>query len=321
VYHPHDRVDPTPRFRPGDETMTSGIIFDIKKYAVHDGPGIRTTVFLKGCPLRCGWCHNPEGIAAAVDLIHRPDRCIGCQACVDGCIQKALSVRNQTLHRDPDRCTGCQDCVGRCPAEAMTRIGRTVAVSDVMAEIEKDIAFYDTSGGGVTFSGGEPLSQPRFLLDLLSAAGDAAIHRAVDTTGYAGPDLMRAIASQADLILYDLKHMDPEAHRRHTGVSNEPILANLIELCQRRHPVIVRIPVIPGINADEAHIRRLAVFISRLPGPPPVHMLPYHPAARAKYQRLGRTFTVFDRLGPQAPSTETLAALVASHGIDVTIGG
>lgn len=199
----------------------SGIIFDIKRYAIHDGPGIRTTVFLKGCPFTCAWCHNPESKDAAAQILYTRKRCIGCVKCVEACPQDALTLTIDGIHTDFKLCQGCGICADACPAEARELAGRRESVTGLMAVIEKDVLFFDESGGGVTFSGGEPLVQADFLMALLDACGDRGIHRAVDTTGHVDTALLMEVAERTDLFLFDLKLMDPEKHRHHTGVSNQ----------------------------------------------------------------------------------------------------
>ena len=208
--------------------MTNGTIFDIKRYAIHDGPGIRTTVFLKGCPLQCWWCHNPEGLSEDSQRFYNADRCIGCEICMDTCPNHALAMGPDGVILEPQKCDHCFNCAQVCPTEATRKIGRSVDVSELLQVIEQDRLFYDQSGGGVTFSGGEPLSQTPFLIEMLSACGRIGFHRAVDTSGYAEPDQILAVAEHTDLFLYDLKLMDSQKHLKYTGMTNELILENLV---------------------------------------------------------------------------------------------
>jgi pyruvate formate lyase activating enzyme len=301
--------------------MTTGVIFDIKKFAIHDGPGIRTTVFFKGCPLACRWCHNPEGIAPAAQRIYRPERCIGCGECIQVCPRKAIRQTAEGMIADLSKCDLCRTCAAHCPSEAVEIVGQKVTVAEVVRQIEKDVAFYDESGGGVTFSGGEPLMQPEFLLELLDACGDLDLHRTVDTTGCADERLLLKVARRTDLFLYDLKLMDDEKHRQYTGVSNERILANLTRLAQNNARIQVRMPVIPGINSDAENIAKTADFIHSLGRVEHISLLPFHDSAGGKYRRLGMQFISEHMQPPAADLMQGIAARLEKSGLKVTIGG
>ncbi|HEY76743.1 MAG TPA: glycyl-radical enzyme activating protein [Thermoflexia bacterium] len=301
--------------------MQKGTVFDIKRFSIHDGPGIRTTVFLKGCPLRCWWCHNPESQDPRPELILRAERCIGCGACVEACEAGAIYVEDGRIYTDRTRCTRCGACTEVCYAEAREMAGQEMSVEAVMAEIERDVTFYDTSGGGVTFSGGEPLTQPDFLLALLRACRERGIHTAVDTCGYGPWETMAAVAEETDLLLYDLKLMDEAKHRRYTGVSNRPILDNLRRLAERGTPIFLRVPIVPGINDSEEELRRLAAFAANLPNVNRVDLLPYHPTGKGKYERLGRDYPLPDLHSPSEERMQEIAHLLEDLGLDVGIGG
>jgi pyruvate formate lyase activating enzyme len=301
--------------------MTSGIIFDIKKYAIHDGPGIRTTVFFKGCPLACRWCHNPEGLNTSPQHIHRPERCLGCGECVKLCPRHALAPSDNGSFLNDEKCILCRTCVSHCPSEAHEIIGMDMSVDAVVAELQKDVVFYDASKGGVTFSGGEPLMQPEFLLELLDACGRLDLHRTVDTTGYAEARILAEAADSTDLFLYDLKQMDPEKHRQFTGVSNQRILGNLRMLVGRGARVNVRLPVIPGFNMDEDNIERTAEFLASLAGVNTVSLLPFHSAAAGKYARLGVHCYASEIRGPSDQELLSIAERLEGFGLKVNIGG
>ena len=268
--------------------LITGMIFDIKKFSIHDGPGIRTTVFFKGCPLSCWWCHNPESQALEPEMMFRENRCIRCEACRVVCEHEAISWDDDVISTDVGKCMLCGDCVEVCYAEAREMIGREMTVAQVMAEIERDIAFYDESGGGVTFSGGEPLWQRDFLADLLRACQEKDIHTAVDTCGFATWETVDSIREYADLFLYDLKLMDDARHQKFTAVSNELILSNLRALAEQGENIILRVPIIPGINDDDENIRQLGAFAATLPNVNQMSLLPYHPTAVEKYRLLRR---------------------------------
>ncbi|MGD9147476.1 MAG: glycyl-radical enzyme activating protein [Anaerolineae bacterium] len=301
--------------------MISGQIFDIKKYSLHDGPGIRTTLFLKGCPLNCWWCHNPESQSSRQEMLYRQDRCLRCGACVIACEQGAISqVGDQTL-TDDSRCTRCGACVEVCYAEARQIVGREMTVPQVMAELERDIPFYDESGGGVTFSGGEPLMQPGFLLALLQACKKAEYHTVLDTCGLAPWQTLDPVRQYVDLFLYDLKLMDNARHRQFTGVSNETILANLEALSREGHNIILRVPIVPGVNDDQESLRQIAEFAITLPHLAGVDLLPFHAIASAKYDRLGREYELRDAHPPSPSELDQLAELMRGFGFPVKIGG
>ena len=301
--------------------MSHGVIFDIKRYAIHDGPGIRTTVFLKGCPLKCYWCHNPEGQQSSSQRMYHAQRCIGCGECRAHCPSGAISASEQGPCVDVQTCRRCRTCEDVCPAEAVTFAGRTVDAATVLAEVVKDIPFYDDSEGGVTFSGGEPLMQPAFLLDLLKACGKNEIHRAVDTTGYAPQKDLLAVAAHTDLFLYDIKHLDPEAHLAFTGVTNQTILENLKQLARNGAQITIRLPVIPQFNDHISHLTQMGHFLSSLPGIRSVHLLPFHQRARAKYERLGMCLPHEDIAKPTAPHIQHLAQRLEQFQLKVRIGG
>lgn len=301
--------------------MLTGLIFDIKRFSIHDGPGIRTTIFFKGCPLSCQWCHNPESQASGVERIFRSNRCVQCGACLVACKAGAISLNGRSLRTDEDKCTLCGACVEACYAEAREMVGRRTAVPELMREIQQDVVFYDQSGGGVTVSGGEPLMQPLFLLSLLQACKAAEIHTALDTCGFAPWQTVDTIRRYVDLFLYDLKPMNDEQHCEFTGVSNQVILRNLERLSEMGHAIILRVPVIPGVTDREDNIRRLTAFAGGLPKLLRIDLLPYHGIAAEKYSRLGKEYAA---QGIEPPTQEDLARIqhrLAEQGLQVRTGG
>ncbi len=304
--------------------MSQGVVFDIKKFSIHDGPGIRTTVFLKGCSLHCAWCHNPEGISANGEMWLWENRCIACGECLVACSDDALSLVDGVLSLDRSRCSGCGSCAEFCPAGALEYVGRTMTIAQVMAEIERDVIFYDESGGGVTISGGEPLCQPGFLEALLRACQEREIHTVVDTAGSAPPEALRAIAPYVDLFLYDLKLMDDAAHQRLTGGSNRTILQNLRSLAAggpQGHAIIVRLPIVPGITDGDENIAEIGRFVASLGCVQQVDILPYHRAGAGKYGRLQIEYGLRETRPPSNEQMAQIAAALESFGLAVSHGG
>jgi len=314
--------------------MASGTIFDIKKYSINDGPGIRTTVFLSGCPLSCWWCHNPESQSRTPELLYRPNRCLACGVCAEVCPEGAISLESNVSRRlalesqdakrfdsvitDREKCTACQTCVSACYAGARQFSGYEATVGEVMDQVKREIPFYDESGGGVTFSGGEPLMQPTFLSELLKACGREEIHTTVDTSGFANWNVFEQIRGDVDLFLFDLKHMDSIRHREVTGVPNEVILDNLKKLAERGHKILLRIPLIPGINDDEENLRASGKFLASLPKLAGVELMGYHDIAEAKYQALGWEYKLPDTRPPTEEAMSQAAEMLRSYGLQVT---
>ena len=301
-------------------TSVLGRIFNVQRFSLHDGPGIRTTVFLKGCPLRCEWCHNPEGISPEPEVVIVANRCIACGACVTACPQGLADVRGG-FSGDRADCAACGACVEACPSEARQIAGRDVTVRGLLEEVLRDRIFFDDSDGGVTFSGGEPLLQVRFLEAMLQACRHEGIHAAVDTSGLAPLKHLLRIAALTDLVLYDVKLVDEGRHRRHTGVSNATILANLEALSRVHDTIWLRVPVIPGVNDDPENLAATAALAARLPSVRRVTLLPYHRLGTDKLRRLGQP-QALDRIAPpNRTRLEQLAAGFAAAGVQATISG
>ncbi len=300
--------------------MHTGLIFNIQKYSLHDGPGIRTTVFLKGCPLRCGWCHNPESRSAEPEISWSEARCIRCGECWEVCPQ-AAAQRPATAAIDRQQCTRCGQCVAVCVTGARELVGRQRTVSDVLAEILQDRIFYDESSGGVTLSGGEPLLQAEFAAELLAACRGEGLHTAVDTCGYGRREDVQALAAVTDLFLYDVKILDDNRHRQYTGVSNIVILENLRALCEQGANVWIRVPIIPGFNDDPRDVEATAAWVASLGTVQRMHLIPYHALGTNKAERVGLVPAMAATAAPSDDLLEALAERARAYGLVVKIGG
>ncbi len=302
--------------------MKTGLIFDIKHYCINDGPGIRVTVFFKGCPLRCAWCHNPESISGTIEKMYSKDKCIACSACVEVCPEQACTLTSGGVITDRKRCTGCGKCADICPTKATEMSGRIVTLDEVVAIVEKERIFFDQSGGGVTFSGGEPLYQPDFLRALLEEFGRRAIHRTVDTSGFVKEETLLEVAQHTDHFLYDLKIMDADRHRRWTGVDNHLIHSNLKALARTGASINIRIPVVKSVNDDDENISRTAAFVAQLPGEKKeVNILPYHNIMAGKHGKLGSIFAAGTMAEPSQSELRGMVRKFTDHGLHAVVGG
>ncbi len=267
-----------------------GIIFDIQRMSLHDGPGLRTSVFLKGCPLHCIWCHNPESHALRPQVFYKPDKCLKCGACGEICALHTVNAQEHLYARD--ECRACMKCVQACPAGALEQSGRELSVDETMAVLLRDRPFYEASGGGVTLSGGEVFAQFDFALALARRCKENGLHVAVETSGFAKTGQVEALAAYTDLFLYDIKETDPERHRAFTGVDNVLILQNLHRLNDMGKTVTLRCPIIPGCNDRMEHLRAVAELANSLPCVRQINVIPYHTLGNTKYDWLSREYSL-----------------------------
>ncbi|MBI5477908.1 MAG: glycyl-radical enzyme activating protein [Deltaproteobacteria bacterium] len=300
---------------------TRGLIFGLQRFSTEDGPGIRTTVFVKGCPMRCPWCQNPEGLAPGKQVLWARARCLGDGGCVNACPHGALAREGGATRVDPAVCQACGTCADFCPANALEVAGWERTAREVAANVLRDRGFYERSGGGVTFSGGEPLTQPDFVAAALDLLGAAGVHRALDTCGAAGPATLRALLGRVELVLFDLKHMDPDRHLEQTGIRLDKVLECAREVKRAGVPCWVRTPVIPGHTDDEANIRAIARFVkAELPRAARYDLLAFSKLCVSKYEQLGRQGAVVARL-PLVPRShmERLRAVALEEGLSTVV--
>ncbi len=296
----------------------SGALFDIQRFSIHDGPGIRTTVFLKGCPLQCRWCHNPEGIPPEPQLSCLPEKCLGCGHCAEVCPQGAHDMGPDDHHIDRSQCLVCSRCAEACDAQALEVIGRTATAGETIDEVLRDLPFYETSGGGMTLSGGEPTYQPEFAEALLRHAKEEGLHCCVETSGYTAYKRLDTLRPHTGLFLYDLKETDEARHLEYTGVSVKPILDNLRRLHDTGAAILLRCPIIPGLNDRQDHFEAIATLAQQHSNLQGVELMPYHPLGQSKRERLGMPDP--GRVPAKAPTRDTVSAwceTLRSQGVAV----
>ncbi|MFC1817359.1 glycyl-radical enzyme activating protein, partial [Thermodesulfobacteriota bacterium] len=298
-----------------------GTVFNIQCFSLQDGPGIRTTVFIKGCPLRCWWCSNPESQAFNPEVVHSNSLCTQCGECVKACPTQAISLAERGVRIDRKLCENCATCVSVCYAGALKVYGEEMSTAEVIAEVEKDVAYYRNSEGGVTFSGGEPLSQPEFVISLLKQCRKSGLHTVVDTCGYVAQEVFKRMLRNTDLVLYDLKHANELTHKRLTAVSNRPILNNLKMVAQSGVDVIVRVPIITDINDSLKNMTAIAKYVASLKTIKEVNLLPYHRFGTGKYEMLDSTYRLNSTLPPKEARLEKLTKIVESYGLECKIEG
>ena len=295
-----------------------GTIFNIQRYSIHDGPGIRSTVFLKGCPLRCKWCSNPESINPYPEIFFRADNCNQCGKCVEVCTQQAITFFENSIQINRTKCDFCMKCENMCSFGAINQIGYRITVNDVVTEVMRDELFYNNSGGGVTISGGEPLYQIGFTLNLLKEFKKRSIHTTIDTTGHVKWEEFEKILDYVDLILFDIKHLNQEIHQKGTGIKNDLILNNLDKILKKGLRVWIRVPVIPNFNDTIQYINELAKYLSKKPIEK-VSLLQYHEWGKHKYKYLDRKYPLSDAYFITNEKLQDLKEILESHNLKVTI--
>jgi pyruvate formate lyase activating enzyme len=304
---------------PERDEAVEGVVFNIQRYSIQDGPGIRTTVFLKGCPLQCEWCSNPESQSPHPEIMFRSQQCQKWGRCADACDVRAIDLIDGVPSLDRAACTLCMDCVEACPSGALEISGKRMTLDAVVEESCKDELFYSNSGGGVTLSGGEPLAQPEFSRLFMKACRDRSIHTALDTSGHAAWPILESVLEHTDLVLFDLKHLSPQEHLEGTGAANDLVLENLRKtLDSKSARVWIRIPVIPGYNDADSHLKQLALVLAEM-RPEKVCLLGYHEWGRSKYGALGREYPYDGTDVLPKERLESIKQILEAEGIEVTI--
>ena len=304
-----------------EKKRVPGIVFEIERFAIHDGPGIRTLVFMKGCSLRCKWCSNPESQKGSLQLGYNVKKCLRCGRCAEACEREALSLEPDGVRVDRSLCTLCGICSEVCSAQALVIFGREMSPEEVLEEVLKDEIFYRKSNGGVTFSGGDPFEQKQFLVETAKLCKERYLRTAVETCGSVPWESIEDALAYIDLFLYDLKEMDPERHRKFTGVANELVLKNYRRLAETGKQIIARIPVIPGFNDRDENFNRVIHFLHEHTPGIQVSLLPYHRLGKTKYVRLGMKYQLDAVEPPPELRMTELAKKFTRAGFKVSIGG
>ena len=299
-----------------------GVVFNIQRFSIHDGTGIRTTIFLKGCPLRCGWCSNPESMRLSPEIITRDIKCIRCSKCVEACPQQAITTVDNTRIIHWEKCNYCMKCAEVCPSGAIEAVGRYMSVAEVLDTVGRDAGYYRRTGGGMTLSGGEPLVQWQYALKLLQEAKKRGFHTTLDTCGYANWEVLDEVLNYTDLVLYDVKHLDSERHQEATGVPNEQILDNLRKTVGKAATMVwVRYPVIPQFNDTDKEIEELCRFVlAEVPSVEKLSLLPYHKFAETKYSAIGREYPYKGIPLHTEERIEDFKKIAESHSLTVDVG-
>lgn len=298
---------------------SKGLIFDIQRYSIHDGPGIRTLVFMKGCPLSCIWCCNPESQSPSQEIMVTPNKCIGCKRCIEVCPTGAAEKKDPLEARE--LCVVCGSCVKACPSTARQLAGRYMSLEEVIEEVEKDFPFYQRSGGGMTVTGGEPLMQADFVRMLLKSCEEKGIHTAIETCGYAEWEDFKKVLEYVDLVLYDIKYMNNEKHRELIGVGNKLILQNAKKVAKLGKDMVIRVPVIPDCNDSLENMEAIAEFARTLEGVEEIHLLPYHRLGESKYDRLGKSYKLKGVKPLDKESLSKQKKIIESYQLKVQVGG
>jgi len=301
--------------------ILTGYIFNIQRYSIHDGPGIRSVVFLKGCPLNCLWCSNPESQEYSPRILHDNGKCMKCNACVSNCSKGAIKLKNNIRWIDVKKCNLCGNCLEVCFSNALELIGQEMSVEDVMCEVRKDRDFYFESGGGVTLSGGEPSFQHKFAAEILEQCNKEDIDTALETCGYANWVVLKKLVERVNLVLYDIKHMDPQKHKSFVGKENKIILENAKKIAALGKKMIIRVPIIPTYNDSVRHIQELVEFVISLNTVKEIHLLPYHALGKGKYISLGLEYALEDIKSPAQEEMKRLKEICTNGGLIAHIGG